>query len=243
MQRLYTEITIHYVNSILFDDYYARWHGLSEQKRTQQLTSILYGAGKLHQHYDLPSWVPDWTFQWYQAPIWCRADSNLGSPTARDGWSDGIRSKYRAGGEKLETFEILTGVRNKYRLRLSAIIIDNVVETSEAAPVFNLADEPITSDPLPTSAAFLDTKVFAYGRTFFTTATSMTGVATSGIRPGDFVALLVGGDVPVIIRRCDLHSEDEGFLLLCECFVRSSSVMSGELVQMGKLRAHDIVLL
>lgn len=243
VERLYTEITIHYVNSILFDDYYTRWHGLSEQKRIQQLTSILYGAGRLHQHYDLPSWVPDWTFQWYQAPIWCKADSNLGTPTPRDGWSDGIRSNYRAGGERLETFEILTGLRNKHRLRLSAIIVDKISEISEVAPAFVVADGPTTSNSLPTSAASLDTKIFAYGRTFFTTAQSMTGVATSGIRSGDFVALILGGDVPVIIRPWDLHRESEGFLLLCECFVRSASVMSGELVQAEKTRAREIILI
>lgn len=69
VEKLYIDITEHYINSLLWDDYYSRWHGLSEQQRTQQLMSILYSAGKLHQHLKLPSWIPDWTFAWYQAPF------------------------------------------------------------------------------------------------------------------------------------------------------------------------------
>ncbi len=60
IELLYAEIIQLYVNSIRWDTSYSTLHGLTDEKRTQQLMSILYSAGALHQHHTLPSWIPDW---------------------------------------------------------------------------------------------------------------------------------------------------------------------------------------
>ena len=133
VERLYIETAEFYVGSILWDDYYSRWHGLSEGRRTQQLMSMLYSAGRLHQHLDLPSWVPDWTFSWYQAPFWCTTDPNLAAFTGKDDWSAGIRGPWRAGGDKLETFELAEDTAG-HHLRVSALVFDKIVDVNETTP-------------------------------------------------------------------------------------------------------------
>lgn len=45
VEKLYIDIAEMYINSILFEESYAAWHGLSDEQKTQQLLSILYSAG------------------------------------------------------------------------------------------------------------------------------------------------------------------------------------------------------
>lgn len=66
---LFAEVALMYLNSIRWEASYAREHDLTEEQRTFQLFSILYSAGLLHQDYDLPSFIPDWTCSWNLAPL------------------------------------------------------------------------------------------------------------------------------------------------------------------------------
>lgn len=245
-ERLFVDIAHHYVNSIMYDDYYSRFHGLSEQRKSQQLMSIIYSAGKLHQHqhYHLPSWVPDWTYAWYQAPLWCKTESNIVTGAVRDLWSAGIRCDHRAGGDTLETFEIIDGTHGALRLRVSALLFDTIAEVSEMTP----ASMPTVEDGSPGSpsplATTLDSPTFSYGRDFFRARNAMLGMATRGIRPGDVLAILLGGDVPVILRPADLESgSTDVYELLCECYIQSANVMNGELIRNGWTGAKDVVLI
>lgn len=243
---MFVDITHHYINSILFDDYYSRFHGLSDQRRSQQLTSILYSAGRLHQHdhYRLPSWVPDWTYAWYQAPLWCKTESNIVTNSGRDEWSAGIRCDYRAGGDKLETFEFIDGGRGSHQLRLSALLFDAVTQINEITPVRKPVTTGDTSPSSPTGLSVtLDSPTFSYGRGFFTTLRGTSGMATQGIRTGDVLAILLGGDVPVVLRRATSSDTSEMYELLCECFVHSAEVMGGDLVRTDWGLAKDIVLI
>jgi len=242
--RLYIDIAQYYINSLLWDDYYSRWHGLSERQRTQQLMSILYSAGKLHQHLHLPSWAPDWTYAWYQAPIWCKTDSNVVTGTGRDEWSDGIRSDYRAGGERLGTFDIHENGESFRQLRISAWLFDTIIDVSETAPAPTSIVDAISPASPSASTVSLDSPTFSYGRDFFRTATGLVGMATRGIANGDLLASLLGGDVPVVLRRAPAQGRKrEVYELLCECFVQSADVMDGDMIRNDETLAKDIVLI
>ncbi|EMC98427.1 hypothetical protein BAUCODRAFT_32462 [Baudoinia panamericana UAMH 10762] len=243
IERLYVEIACHYVNSILYDDYYSRWHGLNEARRTQQLMSILYSAGRLHQHHNLPSWVPDWTYAWYQAPLWCKTESNLATLLPRDDWSAGIRSDHRAGGERRETFEIIDAATARHQLRVSALIFDSILETYEATPAMTLSEEHGPLEPSD-SATALHSPTLSYGRDFFKTTKGFFGMATRGIRQNDTVVLLLGGDVPFVLRAFNRESNGtKTFMLLCECYVQANSVMVGDYMRTEWSRSEDITIL
>ena len=83
---------------------------------------------------------------------------------------------------------------------------------------------------------------FSYGRGTFTTDKGLLGLATRGVRPGDAVAILLGGDVPVILRPFRSDSEHPTYNLLCECFVQSDGVMRGDLIRTDLWLAEDITL-
>lgn len=242
VERLYVDIAHYYICSLLHDDYYARFHGLSEQRCAQQLMSILYSAGKLHQHRVLPSWTPDWTFAWYQAPIWCKTESNVVTGVGRDEWSAGIRCDFRAGGNERRTFEFIDGTHADRQLRLSALVFDTIAKVSNTSPAPSHATKTSLA-PTSASPVTLDSPTFSYGRDFFRTTKGMVGMATQGIRAGDVLAILLGGDVPVILRQAvEDESGSEKYELLCECFVQSTRIMSGGLVGAGGTSARDIVL-
>jgi hypothetical protein len=57
------------------------------------------------------------------------------------------------------------------------------------------------------------------------------------------LAVLLGGDVPVVLRPLPpRNSPYKPFKLLCECFVQSRAVMFGEAVRGGWIAAEDVVL-
>ena len=68
-------------------------------------------------------------------------------------------------------------------------------------------------------------------------------MATKGVQAGDALAIIVGGDVPVVLRAMDhlnWDREHDAYVLLCECFVQSHDVMDGELLSTDICRAEDI---
>jgi hypothetical protein len=88
------------------------------------------------------------------------------------------------------------------------------------------------------------TSTARYGRIFFhTLENGITGLATPGIEAGDVLAVLLGGDVPVVLRPLPpKNSPYKPFRLLCECLVQSRAVMFGDVVRGGWTAADDIVL-
>ncbi|KAK3684688.1 hypothetical protein LTR37_020018 [Vermiconidia calcicola] len=235
VEKLYTEIAHYYANSILWDTSYSAQHDLSEEKRTQQLMSILYSAGKLHQHCNLPSWIPDWTFSWYLSPIWCKTTSNFVTGSGKDEWSIGIRSDFRAGGPVRGDFEVLDGPHGAHKLRVSAMVFDTIkiigaTPASSPGPVKDSISPPDSS--------------MKYGRTFFKTRKGVVGVATPGVEANDSLAVILGGDVPVVLRSHGGEIEESrDYQLLCECFVQNDGIMSGELARTNWVSAEDIVLI
>ena len=239
VEMLYADVVHMYVNSILWETYYSSWHDLSEEQCTHQLMSILYSAGSLHQHYTLPSWIPDWTYSWHLAPVWCKTTSNIVAGLGKDEWSTGVRCDFRAGGNKRGTFEIINGAFGMHQLRVSVIIIDFVVTVSETT--LASTTQATESDALSSDA--IESTTLRYGRSFFRTSDGFVGVATPGIRAGDELAIVLGGDVPVMIRSSTTYDEGEkSYKLLCECFVQSDAVMQGEFVSNNRPSKEDIVL-
>jgi hypothetical protein len=243
-ESLYMEIAQDYINSI--EACYASWNDVTEELRTFQLMSILYSAGALHQHYRLPSWVPDWTYAWRLAPFWAKTSANLTNAPSRGAWSECVRSEYRAGGDHRDGFEI-TNTDAGPGLRLSAIILDAIAITSDSTPA-STPNPEARGKPHSSSSTKSDhlasTSTARYGRTFFHTfEKGYTGLATPGIEPGDVLAILLGGDVPVVLRPLPpKNSPYKPFVLLCECFVQSRSVMLGDVVRDGWTVAEDVVL-
>ena len=240
IERLYADLIHMYVNSIKWETYYSSWHDLTEDQRTFQLMSILYSAGALHQHYSLPSWIPDWTFSWHLAPLWCKSTSNVVTNSGKDEWSMGIRSKFRAGGERRETFEVIDGAYGMHHLRVSVIIFDAIVVTSEMTP----ASTPGVDEPEAIESGSVESSSIRYGRTFFRTEKELVGLATPGVDIGDEIAAVLGGDVPVVLRPCETPDEQgKAYKLLCECFVQNDAIMFGELARTDWTLAEDIVLI
>lgn len=240
--RLFAEIASMYVSAIDVEASYSTWHSLTEEQRTSQLTSILYSAGALHQHFPLPSWIPDWTFGWHLAPIWCKTTSNILPGTGKDEWSTGIRSDFRAGGDKRETFEVLEDPYNSmHRLRVSAVVFDTITLVNETTPLPSRSNS--RSSAILDADSTLEAPAWRYGRSFFRSTHGYDGLATPGIQAGDQLAVILGGDVPVVLRRAGSHeTESKAYKLLCECFVQSGTVMHGDLVRTEWTAAEDIVL-
>lgn len=239
VETLYTEITHMYINSIKWETSYSTQHDLTEQQRVFQLMSILYSAGALHQHLTLPSWVPDLTFSWHLAPIFCKTTSNISTVSGKDEWTMSVRSDFRAGGYQRKTFKVLDDPDGSPRLQLSVIVLDSITGISENTP----ASTPGESEHSFTSADLIESSTTRYGRTYFQTSRGYVGVATEGIALGDDVAMVLGGDVPVILRSGDYYHEDyRTYTLLCECFVQNEDVMTGGLAYAGWPVIEDIVL-
>lgn len=243
VESLYVEIAQDYINSI--EACYASWNDVTETLRTFQLMSILYSAGALHQHYTLPSWVPDWTYKWHLASFWANPTASLTNAPSRGALSESIRSEYRAGGEHRDSFEIITTSAGP-GLRLSAMIVDAVAITSDSTPAPTPTPPESRRKSQSSSKAdhLASTSTERYGRAFFhTLREGFTGLATPGIEPGDVLAVLLGGDVPVILRPLPpRNSQWKPFRLLCECFVQSRAVMLGDVVRGGWTAAEDVVL-
>ena len=239
VEMLYADIVHMYVNSIKWQTYYSTWHGLTEDQRTHQLMSILYSAGSLQQHYTLPSFIPDWTFSWHLAPIWCKTESNIVTGSGKDEWSIGVRCDFRAGGNERGEFDIIDGPHGMHKLRISVIIFDAISIVSETAP----ASTPAANEKTLLSTETAESTTLRYGRNYFRTAKGHTGIATPGVEAGDGLAIILGGDVPVVVRTRGNHDEKRrAYKLLCECFVQSDTVMHGELARAHWTLAEDIVL-
>lgn len=238
-EDLFVEATHHYINALRYEASYRSVHSLTEEQKVFQLMSIIYSAGRLHQHHNLPSWIPDWTFSWHLAPVWASGVPNFTPSSGKDEWSLGIRSGHRAGGDVLETFDILEGSRSQ--LRLSALIFDSILLVDELTP----ASTPAASQELPSPGGTEhDTPEIRYGRHFFTTEGGHVGMATPGIVTGDQCAILLAGDVPVVLRPCpDPERKSKIYKLLCECYIQNPAVMSGELLRNNWTAAEDIVLM
>ncbi|KAK6442308.1 hypothetical protein LTR95_001440 [Oleoguttula sp. CCFEE 5521] len=241
---LFIEVICDYVNSI--EALYANWKDLSDPSRTLQLMSILYSAGSLHQHYELPSWIPDWTSSWHLAPLWACTTANLNAIPTRNDWAATNRSDFRAGGDRRDNLEITAQVTSSPRLRLSAIVLDHIVATSDTTPASTPAPSPGakgTAPVSPVTRSLVANGTIRYGRTFFDTQKGFTGLATPGIKSGDVVAILLGGDVPVVLRPLKGGAKAAKlYRLLCECFVESHAVMYGDIAKSEWTRAQDIVL-
>lgn len=243
VESLYLEIAQDYINSI--EACYAGWKDLDDQARTWQLMSIIYSAGALHQHYALPSWVPDWTYAWHLAPFWANTAANLANVPSRGAWAESIRCEYRASGDYRDNFEIIATEGGPW-LRLSAIVLDTISTTGDSTPAPTPNPNSASSQKSATSQSdhLAATGTARYGRTFFRTLKDeFVGLATPGVEPGDVLAVLLGGDVPVVLRPLPpRNSPYKPFKLLCECFVQSRAVMFGEAVRGGWVAAEDVVL-
>lgn len=240
--RLFGDLMVMYISAIKWEASYSSWHNLTDEQRTSQLMSILYSAGALHQHLSLPSWIPDWTFRWHLAPIWCKTTSNIVTGSGKDEWSTGIRSDFRAGGVQRETFELLEDPYGMHRLRVSAVVFDTITLVNETTPLPSRSNS--RSSALIDADSTLESPAWRYGRSFFRSSHGYDGLATPGIQVGDQLAVILGGDVPVVLRRAGSHeSESKAYKLLCECFVQSGTVMHGDLVRTEWTAAEDIVLI
>ena len=239
-EMLYADIVEFYITSIKWDTYYSSFHNLTEEQRTHQLMSILYSAGSLHQHFTLPSWIPDFTFSWHLAPVWSKTTSNIVTRSGKDEWSVGVRCDYRAGGEVRGEYEIINGPYEMHKLRISAIILDTIATVSENTP----ATTPGPNEENQLAPETTESATLKYGRAYFKSTMGHVGIATPGVETGDVLAIILGGDVPVVLRPCGDHDEkSRAYKLLCECFVQSDAVMYGELARMEWTNAEDVVLI
>lgn len=235
--KLFGDTVLMYANDIQWTDSYAKCHGLSDEQKTFQLMSIIYSAGALHQDLSLPSFIPDFTCPWRLAPFWSKSEPNFVT-ASQDKWSLGIRTQYRAGGERREEFRVMQRPNGRHVLRISALVFDEISLVTEHPT-------PDSSQILSTSPAFEEPEApdssLEYGRNYFTSIKGHTGLATEGVMAGDKIAILPGGDVPVVIR--PVPEGTVTYRLLCECYVQSQRVMYGDLYMSDWTLCEDIVFI
>lgn len=83
-----------------------------------------------------------------------------------------------------------------------------------------------------------------YGRHFFTTAKGHIGLATPGIQASDNIAILLGGDVPVVLRPYPKYTgKSKAYQLLCECYIQAPQIMHGDFLRENWTLAEDVVFL
>lgn len=151
-----------------------------------------------------------------------------------------VRSDFRAGGYQRRAFKVLDDADGSVQLKLSVVVFDSITSVSENTP----AATPGENDYDVAATDFIESSTVRYGRTYFQTARGCVGVATEGIEIGDDVAVILGGDVPVVLRAGDYYHEDNRtYKLLCECFVRNEEIMSGGLIRADWTIVEDIVLI
>lgn len=236
IESLYIDIAHNYVNNI--EALYDGWKDLTETQLTFQLMSILYSAGALHRHYQLPSWVPDWSFPWQLAPIWCKTITGI-DDFGKDDHGEGLRCEYRAGSSERDHFEIVQRGTLTH-LRLSAMLVDEVdmLGIDDVSIEAVLAAEATAGDDQLEIGSSVQ-----YMRILYRTKRGYVGVATQGIAVGDVLALVLGGDVPVLLQPANTQDGCRSFYLLCETFVKSRKLMYGDYVREKWTTAQDIMLI
>jgi hypothetical protein len=83
--------------------------------------------------------------------------------------------------------------------------------------------------------SYIDAVANANGRAFFVTESGFMGLGPHGIRAGDVVCVILGGDVPVVLR-----PKGDKFTLLGECY--TDGVMKGELMEGNNIPLATITL-
>lgn len=73
------------------------------------------------------------------------------------------------------------------------------------------------------------------GRVLFTTTNGYVGLAPHGTREGDLVFVILGADVPLVLR-----PYDDGYELIGETYVQG--VMDGEVLQMEQIPVQDLMI-
>ena len=101
----------------------------------------------------------------------------------------------------------------------------------------SLLDELDTSDVTFHSASDTLTLGPTRGRVFFTSSTGYIGLAPHGTKEGDLIFVVMGADIPFVLRPCD---DDDGYQLIGEAYVQG--VMDGETIQMEHIPVQDIMI-
>ncbi len=113
-------------------------------------------------------------------------------------------------------------------------------------------DDPSTStNEQPDVTRYTSTMIDVFkGRAFFTTDTGHLGIGPQHLQPGDLVCIVLGADVPFILRKLNGHSSERGmwfwrkakisYQLVGECYVHG--IMDGEFLA-DTPRIEDFCLL
>ncbi len=101
----------------------------------------------------------------------------------------------------------------------------------------SLLDEVDISDDTFHSASQTLTLGPTRGRVFFASSTGFVGLAPYGTRQGDLIFVVLGADVPFILRPLE---DDEGYELIGEAYVQG--VMNGETISLDMLPVQDVMI-
>lgn len=122
-------------------------------------------------------------------------------------------------------------------------MFDAIISVNEVTPASTPRAQSLSASPSESWDAD-DPANFRYGRHFLTTGKGHTGLATPGIQVSDSIAIILGGDVPVVLRRnSDYSGKSKAYHLLCECYIQAPSIMNGDFLLENRHLAEDIVLL
>ncbi|KAK3717412.1 hypothetical protein LTR37_005801 [Vermiconidia calcicola] len=99
----------------------------------------------------------------------------------------------------------------------------------------SLLEELDTSDQVSHSASQTMTLGPTRGRVFFTSSTGYIGIAPYGTREGDLIFVVLGADVPFVLRPLE-----DGYCLIGEAYVQGA--MNGEVLLLEHLPVQDIMI-
>jgi hypothetical protein len=101
----------------------------------------------------------------------------------------------------------------------------------------SLLDEVDVSDDTFHSASQTLTLGPTRGRVFFASGTGFVGLAPYGTKEGDLIFLVLGADVPYVLRPLE---DDEGYELIGEAYVQG--VMNGEAMSFDHVPVQDVMI-
>lgn len=109
------------------------------------------------------------------------------------------------------------------------------VSTTKKGRRSSLLDEVDSLDQEMHSASHTLTLGPTRGRVLFTTTNGHIGLAPHGTKEGDLVFVILGADVPFVLR-----PYDDGCELIGEAYVQG--IMDGEALQMEQIPVQDVMI-
>lgn len=194
------------------------WHPDSGLQLCGKLFDTVFKAGRVHLDYDGQELSPashDLIAEWWREAAQVTATRVVRSPGSTT---------------NVDAFEALR--RDLYICKHGYYIGDSHNHPQRRGSLLDESD--LASDPQHSALKTL-TLGPTRGRVMFVSATGWVGLVPYGTREGDLVFVIIGADVPLVLRQLD-----DGYELIGEAYVQG--IMNGEAMEMDWLGVQDVMI-